>query len=244
MTMATDRHLSTEAETVAAPPVPGAGRFALRLASASPRRRELLALLGLPLRLAPAAIDERPRPDESAEALVRRLAAAKAREAAAGTRDELVIGADTVVEHAGRLLGKPADDAEAAGMLAALAGNTHRVLSAVAVLDPQRGRERVEACETEVPMRAYGLDEIAAYVASGSPLDKAGAYGIQDRGFDPVDVERLRGCFANVMGLPLCHLTRALRALGQDPPADVARACQQALDYTCPVYTEILEGRV
>lgn len=242
--MPSDRPLSNATPNVAAASPVGAGRFALRLASASPRRRELLAVLGLPLRIASATVDERAQPDEPAEALVRRLALAKARAAAHDSAPgEVVIGADTVVELDGRLLGKPADHAEAAAMLTALAGRSHRVFSALALLDPARGHAHLELCQTEVPMRAYDPAEVAAYVATGSPLDKAGAYGIQDRDFEPVAVGRLHGCFANVMGLPLCHLTRALRALGQDPPLDVALACQTALDIDCPVHAEILDGR-
>jgi predicted house-cleaning NTP pyrophosphatase (Maf/HAM1 superfamily) len=89
-------------------------------------------------------------------------------------------------------------------------------------------------------MRPYSPREVAAYVAGGSPLDKAGAYGIQDDGFLPVDLERLTGCYANVMGLPLCHLARALRRLGHPSPADVPAGCRAHTGYDCPVYESIL----
>jgi MAF protein len=211
----------------------------LTLASASPRRRELLSLSGWSFALGPAKVDERPEAGESAEAMAARLALAKARAAAEGP-GRIAVAADTVVEHRGQILGKPADAAEARAMLERLAGECHRVVTAVAVLGPEGAAPEVEVCVTEVPMRAYSAAEAAAYVASGSPLDKAGAYGIQDDGFQLVDVGHLHGCFANVMGLPLCHLVRAMRRLGNHPPADVPAACMAHTGYDCPVYESIL----
>jgi predicted house-cleaning NTP pyrophosphatase (Maf/HAM1 superfamily) len=127
-------------------------------------------------------------------------------------------------------------------MLERLSGDSHRVVTAVAIFTPGASGPVVEVCITEVPMRPYTSEEAAEYVAGGSPMDKAGAYGIQDGAFQPVSVERLRGCFANVMGMPLCHLARAMRRLGQPAPADVPASCQVHTGYVCPVYESILGG--
>ena len=121
-----------------------------------------------------------------------------------------MLGADTVVVLDGEILGKPADDAEATAMLAALRGRPHRVLTGVALA--VAGEVAWSGVvETAVWMRAYGADEVTRYVRSGRPLDRAGAYGIQDADFRPVD--RVEGCFANVVGLPLCEVRRALIAI-------------------------------
>lgn len=173
--------------------------------------------------------------------MARRLALHKASEAArTAASTSLILAADTVVADGETLLGKPADAADAARMLERLRRKTHRVLTAVALSG--RGPERpiVECCATEVPMRDYAADEIARYVRSGAPLDKAGAYGIQDNGFQPVHVDRMVGCYANVMGLPLCHVLRAMGRLGHRPTGDVPAACQRVNDFECKVYGEIL----
>jgi predicted house-cleaning NTP pyrophosphatase (Maf/HAM1 superfamily) len=127
-------------------------------------------------------------------------------------------------------------------MLRALRGRTHQVYTAIALMDVSRhaGQPLSDLATTEVPMRNYADDEIAAYIASGDPLDKAGAYAIQHDGFHPV--AELRGCFANVMGLPLCHLARALRAMKVEPIADVPTVCQSYLRYRCPVFADILQS--
>jgi MAF protein len=169
------------------------------------------------------------------------LAVAKARLAAEQEgQGEIVLAADTVVAKADRILGKPLDQTEAHRMLMDLRAQSHQVITALMLIGD--GQEAIEICETTVPMRDYGPKEVSEYVATGSPLDKAGAYGIQDSGFDPVAVEKMEGCFANVMGLPLCHLVRAMRSLGQTPEADVPLACQAHTGYDCPVYPEILRG--
>ncbi len=138
-----------------------------------------------------------------------------------------------------KILGKPASAAKAVAMLGSLRGRRHQVYSAVAVLKIP-GQLVTDICVTEVPMRFYTDEEIQTYVASGDPLDKAGAYAIQHAGFHPV--EHLEGCFANVMGLPLCHLVRTLRKLEISPRLDVPDRCQTAIGYTCPVYESILRG--
>jgi septum formation protein len=178
--------------------------------------------------------------------MVVRLSQAKASAVGAGgTRmpPYVVIAADTTVSLDGVPLGKPADEADAGRMLRALRGRTHQVHTAITLLDTARrtGQMLSDLATTDVPMRNYGDDEIAAYIASGDPLDKAGAYAVQHDGFHPV--AEMRGCFANVMGLPLCHLARTLRALGIEPPADVPTACQSHIRYECPVFAAILAGR-
>ncbi len=214
----------------------------LLLASQSPRRRELLALLGLPFEVTVADVAEDPLADESPAAAAVRLSQAKAR--AASSRgmhpDALIIGCDTIVALDGALLGKPRDAAEALSVLRRLRGRSHTVFSAVTLLEPVAGRTSSDLAETWLAMRAYTDAEVAAYVASGDPLDKAGAYAIQHPGFHPV--AELHGCYANVMGLPLCHLTRSLRAWNIEPPHDVPAACQAHTGRRCPVYATILDG--
>ncbi len=211
------------------------------LASGSPRRKKLLGLTGWRLEICPVELDESPQPGEPAEALARRLASAKA-EAALRIKPQarLLLAADTLVVDDEQILGKPTDVDDAQLMLMALRGRSHRVISALDLR--KNGRQQVEICETIVPMRAYTLQEVQAYVKTGSPMDKAGAYGIQDRGFHPVAVERMKGCFANVMGLPLCHLVRAMHRLGLDLEDNVPLACQSFTSYDCSVYPAILRG--
>ena len=138
----------------------------------------------------------------------------------------------------GDILGKPADGAEATSMLRRLRGRTHQVYTGIAVLDMAGGHLRSDLCVTDVPMRCYADDEIEAYVSTGDPLDKAGAYAIQHPGFQPV--AGMAGCYASVMGLPLCHLTRLLREADILPQADIPEACQAFLQYDCPVFSDIL----
>jgi septum formation protein len=220
----------------------------LLLASQSPRRRELLGLLGLPFEVTVADVAEDPLANESPAAAVVRLSQAKARAARSrGERgrearpDALIIACDTVVALDGELLGKPRDAAEALSVLRRLRGRSHTVFSAVTLLEPVADRTSSDVAETRLAMRTYTDAEMAAYVASGDPLDKAGAYAIQHPGFHPV--AELQGCYANVMGLPLCHLTRALRAWNIEPSHDVPAACQAHTGRRCPVYATILAGR-
>ncbi len=210
----------------------------LLLASQSPRRRELLSLTGFEFEVRPAVVDERVLPGEDPGGYVLRLAAAKARAVAPlAPPGWVVVGSDTAVVDGTLILGKPGSKAEAETMLRSLRGRRHQVYSAVAVLK-YPGQMHTDLCITEVPMRSYRDEEIAVYVESGDPLDKAGAYAIQHAGFRPVD--DLEGCFANVMGLPLCHLVRTLRKLDINPRVDVPGHCQAATGYLCPVYDSIL----
>jgi MAF protein len=213
------------------------------LASGSPRRRELIALAGWDITLHPVDVDETPMPGEGAAALTRRLALAKAEAAfKSSPPGSIVVAADTIVADDDGLLGKPGDDAAALAMLHRLRRGHHTVVTSLAVFGPNGTGPLLDACSTEVPMRDYGDDEIQRFVASGSAADKAGAYGIQESGFHPVEVTALHGCFANVMGLPLCHLVRTLRRRGLEPRVDVPSACRAHTDYDCPVYAAILQG--
>lgn len=213
------------------------------LASQSPRRRELLALTGAHFEALSTDIDENRRPGELPAEYVQRLSREKARAAAdVLTGPARVLAADTIVVDGDDVLEKPADAAQATAMLRRLRGRTHHVLTAISLLDIENGEIHTRLADSPVPMRDYTDAEIAAYVASGDPFDKAGAYGIQNPGFHPA--AGFADCFANVMGLPLCHLTRLLHTLGDDPPADVPSACQAHLGYDCPVTAAILAGQV
>lgn len=198
----------------------------------------MLQLTGWPIAVDASQVAETPRPGERPVELTRRLA----REKAAGLPG-LVLGSDTVVVDGEQILGKPASVAEARATLAELRGREHQVVSSLAVVDRAHGIERLDTCISRVPMRRYSDRELESYLDGGSPLDKAGSYGIQDQDFQPVDMSRMRDCYANVMGLPLCHLVRTMRALGYEPPNDVPQACIAHTGYDCQVYPDILERR-
>ena len=185
------------------------------LASVSPRRRQLLAQLDVRCEVLPVAVDETPRSGESAADLVCRLAAAKAQAGVAtrpAARPAPVVAADTAVALGAELFGKPADEADAARMLARLAGRTHEVWTAVAVTDGRR--ERVELCRSAVTFRPVSEEEAAAYWQTGEPADKAGAYAIQGRG--ALFISDLKGSYSGVMGLPLFETARLLGLFGCD----------------------------
>lgn len=182
------------------------------LASASPRRRDLLRQIGWEAVIRPVDFAERQAGDPDAVCLGN--ARGKAADAAARYGDALpVVAADTIVTLDGAVLGKPADAAGARAMLRALSGRTHAVKTAVAVR--WRGQERVAVATTVVTFRLLTDEEIEAYVATGEPMDKAGAYGIQNLG--SMLVESLRGDYFTVMGLPVCRLAQALKRFGLDP---------------------------
>lgn len=176
------------------------------LASGSPRRRELLALLGVAFDVVPADVDETPRLAESPVDHVRRVASLKANAVAPRRPDALVIAADTVVDLDGRILGKPDSAAEAARMLRWLSAREHRVHTAVVVADD------VEVVTTVVRFDELFDSDIDRYVATGEPLDKAGAYAIQGRG--AAFVREVHGSVTNVIGLPLAEVRRLLVAAG------------------------------
>lgn len=182
------------------------------LASGSPRRRELLAQLGVRCEVLRVAVDEEPRPGETAADLVCRLAAAKAVAgiAARPAPGAPVVAADTSVALGTELFAKPADEADAARILARLSGRTHEVYTAVALADGDR--ERVALSRSEVTFRTLTAAEIAAYWRTGEPADKAGAYGIQGRGAQ--FIAELKGSYSGVMGLPLFETARLLALFG------------------------------
>jgi septum formation protein len=180
------------------------------LASQSPRRRELLTLVGIPHEVRPADLDERVLPGEAPAPHAERLARAKAEAVAANEPEAIVIGADTIVVLDGDILGKPRDAGDAAAMLHRLAGRTHTVLTAVAVTRNGRTVSGVES--VEVTFRPVTREQIDAYIATGEPMDKAGAYGIQ--GFGAVIVERVHGDYFAVMGLALGRLVGLLEQVG------------------------------
>ncbi|WP_434456848.1 septum formation inhibitor Maf [Stutzerimonas urumqiensis] len=184
---------------------------ALYLASASPRRAELLQQIGVPFDIRICPIDETLLPGEQPAAYVERLARAKAKAVLETlTVPACVLGSDTAVVLKGRVLGKPADRDDAIAMLEALSGREHQVFTGVAVLD--RTNCQVEVVDTRVRFRRLRRDEIEAYWATGEPCDKAGAYGIQ--GLGAVFVERIEGSYSGVVGLPLCETARLLEQFG------------------------------
>lgn len=181
----------------------------LILASASPRRRELLAQIGIQARVSPADIDEQPRDREAPADYVRRLALAKARAIRTAEDDLPVLGADTTVTVDGGILGKPTDREDGLAMLAHLSGRSHEVYSGVAVVGEH---EDVAVSVSRVTFRAIDADERRAYWDTGEPADKAGAYAIQGRG--AVFVSNLEGSYSGVMGLPLFETAQMLVRAG------------------------------
>ena len=209
------------------------------LASASPRRRELMALLGLNFRVLAAGVDENDTHTTSPEELACRLSQEKARAVAGQVSHGIIVAADTIVALGHTLLGKPASVAEARQMLCALRGRQHRVISAITVVRRPEGDEITDWADTLVQMRDYTDEEIEAYIASGDPMDKAGAYAIQHSGFRPV--ARVEGCYANVVGLPLCHLYRALQSMGVSDARSPVAACRVLTGYACEFYGRLLK---
>lgn len=182
------------------------------LASNSPRRRELLSQVGLDFTVDPADVDEQVIDGETPEGYAVRVARDKARVAARKAGAGLVIAADTIVVLDGAILGKPADDRDAKRMLSLLSGRHHQVMTGLAILDAATGRTESNLSVSSVWFRPLTPSEISAYVATGEPRDKAGAYGIQGRG--ALLVERIEGCYFNIVGLPLSLLNDMLRGFG------------------------------
>ena len=195
------------------PPDAGAGPCpTLILASASPRRRELLATLGLSFSVMPAHIDERAHAAESPESYVARLAREKAEQLAEQYPSAWVLGADTVVVLDPCILGKPADAAAARAMLRRLSGRQHTVMTGVAVVHRGRGMTQCDVVTTQVHFHTLQAADIEAYIATGEPFDKAGAYAVQ--GVGGKFVAALEGCYNNVVGLPLQRTMALLRSAG------------------------------
>ena len=190
---------------------------ALILASASPRRRELMNDLGLDFHIRPADIPEAPLPGEAPQDMVERLSLEKARKVAAATPTGFVIGADSAVVADGEAIGKPRDDADARAMLRRLRGTTHHVCTGLTVVNAANGQTITDSMTSRITLRNFTDAEIEASIASGVPRDKAGAYAVQDTALRPAS--DWRGCYHNIIGLPTCRLLAMLRQLGWTPPS-------------------------
>lgn len=210
------------------------------LASGSPRRQELIQLLGVPWHVMVANVDESSvdHPDPAVNVVQTAQLKADAVSPLAPP-DAVVIAADTIVVLDNQVLEKPAGEEEARKMLKKLRGRNHQVLSGLAINNNGNGLATTDLAQINVPMRQYSDEEIEAYIATGDPLDKAGSYAIQHAGFHPV--ENFNGCFAGVVGLPLCHLVRSLRRIGIFIQNDIAASCQIYHSYNCPVFETILD---
>jgi nucleoside triphosphate pyrophosphatase len=182
------------------------------LASASPRRRELLRQIGLDFTVDPADVDERVLPGEAPESYAVRVALEKARVAAQRAEKGIVIAADTIVVLDNAILGKPVDHEDAESMLTLLSGKTHQVLTGMAIMDSAAEKIVTRTSCTSVLFRTLSPEEIKWYVSTGEPLDKAGAYGIQGKG--SLFISRIEGCYFNVVGLPLSLLGEMLLEFG------------------------------
>ncbi len=208
----------------------------LILASASPRRRELLTELGLDFSVIPSEAPEEPEAGESPAEMVQRLSRDKARIVAARRFPRLsrsyVVGADSTVVLEGRAIGKPADAAEARAMLRELRGTEHQVTTGLTVMNVASGHSLTDYMTADVVMRDFSDAEMEASIASGAPMDKAGAYAIQDEEFRPARLKS--GCYTNVVGLPLCRLVVMLRELGYPLPSDLPRTVGDNCLTDCP----------
>lgn len=215
------------------------------LASRSPRRQMLLRNLIGQFLVFESEIEEIVQAGEEPEVYVIRIAQEKAlsagRKVVKSNLDEMVvIAADTVVVDGDTLLGKPRDTDQAKKILEQLRGKTHKVLSGITVFQPSSQQLHSELATSAVTMRDYSDQEILDYINSGDPFDKAGAYAIQNEIFNPAP--DFNGCYANVMGLPLCHLKRLMTTVELDVGNGIADRCQASIDYHCPVFTQILSG--
>ncbi len=209
------------------------------LASNSPRRRQLLSLMVDSFRVQPSDVDETFLPQETPQEYVLRVAEEKARAIGGRVNGEFVIiAADTTVMDGDEILGKPANAEEAEQTLRRLRNRTHQVLTGLVVFRPADGYMASELVVTDVPMRNYSDQEIEQYIATGDPFDKAGAYAIQNDDFHPVS--DLDGCFANVMGFPVCHLMLLLKQFGIVVSKECPLECQKTLAYACPIFQAVL----
>lgn len=212
----------------------------LILASSSPRRQHLLTFLGVDFQVLTAEIDERVRPGETPKDYVSRLALSKSQAIKSSPAvGWVILAADTAVVSENQILGKPVDSIQAANMLRKLRARTHYVFTSISVRDTLTEEVITDLCVTEVGMRSYHESEIRDYVASGDPLDKAGAYAIQNTGFNPV--QKISGCYTNVVGLPLCHLTELLKQMKIDFQDQTTRGCRTSHGYSCQLADKIQE---
>lgn len=199
----------------------------LLLASSSPRRRDLLQMVGLSFDIARPDIDETPHPDEPGDDYVARLSREKALAVRSQAQDgdyEFVLTADTTVADGKQILGKPEDAQDAFKVLSQLRARSHSVYTGVSLLEVDTNSLFTHVITTEVIMRDYTDEEITAYIESGDPFGKAGSYAIQNESFHPV--ERIIGCYTNVVGLPLCAVAAFWKARGILPPIPVACSSQ------------------
>ena len=208
----------------------------LVLASTSPRRNELLLLLGIPFEKRPSNADETHPDDVDAVEYVRQMAREKGL-AVLHTDNKWILSADTIVALDGQVVGKPTDDANAYEILRALRARGHKVYTALCLRTQNGGGTLESLCATDVFMRDYSEEELAVYIDSNDYKDKAGGYAIQHKQFHPCT--GVEGCYANVMGLPLCHLAMLLESAGCTLDTDVPQACQRYNDITCEVYPQI-----
>ena len=211
----------------------------LTLASASPRRRELMNLLGLEFTITPADLDEDSLPGESPVEMVERLSREKTLAVAAGMESGLVIGADSTVVFEVQAVGKPVDDDDARRMLRMLSGTTHHVSTGITVVDAASGQILSDAMTSQISLRYLTDQEIDASIASGVPRDKAGAYAVQDADLRPAaDWE---GCYNNIVGLPICRLLEMLQELGYQLPAGWTVPDAVACGDDCPTVSAQLQ---
>lgn len=208
------------------------------LASRSPRRRELLKLLDIPFESIATDSDESRISGETPPEMVERLSRLKADAAHDQYPDALVIAADTDVELDGQILGKPETAAEALAMLDALRNRAHNVYTGLTLTDG--AAHETELVHSHVVMRNYTVAEVDAYIASGDPFDKAAGYNVQHQGFRPVD--HINGCYANVMGLPLCRLYHTLARHTEMPPPQIA--CIDHPEQNCSVQALVISNAI
>jgi septum formation protein len=201
------------------------------LASASPRRRQLLALMGVSFQVVASDVDEVIVQGEAPQESARRLSIAKAEAVAELYPKALIIAADTLVVLDDDVLGKPTSPSSAFDMLARLRNRQHIVYSGLTVMDTEHARRCSQVARTPVTMRDYSTDEMRQYIATGDPMDKAGAYALQHTAFNPVAC--LEECYANVMGLPMCHLYRILYAWDVAIPIHPLACCPLAVGEGC-----------
>ena len=203
------------------------------LASASPRRRELLSAMGIDFRVAPSNIPEDPEPEETPDQMVRRLSREKALAVARSenAHSGYFIAADSTVVLHGQSIAKPADAADARAMLTRLRGTAHQVITGVTIYDAATGRGITDATAADVLMRNFSDAEMEQSIASGVPMDKAGAYAIQDDAFRPASLQH--GCYSNVMGLPACRVAEILAELGAPLPHRSAMTVPDGCTIAC-----------
>jgi MAF protein len=210
------------------------------LASSSPRRRELISWMDIPYEVISADINEDHQKGEHPIDYVQRLACEKAEEIFNNNHPaSVILAADTIVINGEQILGKPKDEDQATEMLLDLRGKIHQVVTAICLIQPD-GKKMHDLCVSNVRMRNYSDQEIKNYVATGDPMDKAGAYAIQNGSFNPVS--EFNGCFASVMGFPFCHIERNLQKIDGYNCVPTAERCQKNLHYFCPIYVRVLNG--